>query len=138
MSYKRFDIVINAFNRLGLPLKIFGIGPALDSLRDQARPNIEFVGRVTDEERSRLYQGAAAFINPQLEDFGITAIESMSAGRPVIAYAAGGALETVQENVTGSFFKEQTWENLLDAVLHFTPEKFDPAVIAAHAEKFSV
>ena len=78
-----------------------------------------------------------AFIHPQAEDFGITAVESMASGRPVIALAAGGALETVMEGVTGKFFSEPTWEDLLDTVLRFDPLAFDPIKIREHAMQFS-
>jgi len=93
VAYKRFDIAIKAFNRLGIPLKIFGEGPEEKNLKKLAKPNIEFSGRINQKELSQLYSQAIAFIHPQIEDFGITAIESMAAGRPVIAYAAGGMVK---------------------------------------------
>ena len=80
---------------------------------------------------------AQAFIHPQLEDFGITPIESMAAGRPVIAFGRGGALETIIPDVTGVFFHRQTWEDLLDTVLNFDPTRFDSAAIREHALQFS-
>ncbi|MEK9158663.1 MAG: glycosyltransferase [Patescibacteria group bacterium] len=138
VPYKRFDLTIKVFNRLGYPLKIFGTGPDEGRLRSLAKANIEFVGPVADEAKADLYSRAIAFIHPQFEDFGITAVESMAAGRPVIAYAAGGALETVVEDVTGKFFTEQTWESLLDTVLNFEPQQFDPYKISEYAQQFSV
>ncbi|MBI5229889.1 MAG: glycosyltransferase [Candidatus Magasanikbacteria bacterium] len=138
VSYKRFDLVVQAFNRLGLPLKIFGAGPEETTLRAHALPNIEFVGRVDDETLKNLYRGALAFINPQVEDFGLTAVESMASGRPVIAYAEGGALETVKDTVSGVFFHEQSWESLLDAVLDFDHTRFTPEEVRASVEKFDV
>lgn len=138
VSYKRFDIAIQAFNRLGIPLKIYGVGPSMKSLQAMAKPNIEFLGKVPDAEMNKLYQDAIAFLNPQEEDFGITAVEAMAAGRPVIAYAAGGALETVQPGVTGTFFAHQEWEALADAVIRFKPEQFDSATIRAWSENFSI
>ncbi len=137
VAYKRFDLVIQAFNRLHLPLKIFGTGPELSRLKAMARPNIEFVGKVTDEERATLYEHCLAYINPQEEDFGITAVEAMAAGRPVIAYAAGGALETVIEGETGTFFRDQDFASLITAVLHFKPEHYSPEKIREHALQFS-
>lgn len=134
--YKRFDITIQAFNRLNIPLKVFGIGPELENLRKMARPNIEFVGQVSDEKQVELYRNAQAFIHPQEEDFGITAVESMASGRPVIAYKRGGALETIIDGVTGKFFDEQTWEELADAVIRFRLEKYDPAKIKEHSATF--
>jgi glycosyltransferase involved in cell wall biosynthesis len=138
VSYKRYDLVVQAFSKLGIPLKIFGNGPAERKLKRMAGPNIEFLGRVSNEERSRLFAEAIAFLHPHEEDFGITAIESMSAGRPVIAYRKGGAIETVIDGKTGIFFDQQTWEDIADTVLHFDEYTFDSAAIRAHAEAFSL
>ena len=136
--YKRVDIVVKAFNQLRLPLKIAGGGEEEVKLKKLAKSNIEFLGEVTDEQRSGLMARAKAFIHPQEEDFGIAAVEAMAAGRPVIAYKSGGALETVLENETGKFFKEQTWESLADTVIRFEQmtDQFDPYKIKKHAEKF--
>lgn len=136
--YKRFDLAIEAFNHLKIPLKIYGDGPALKQLQAMAKPNIEFVGRVPDADLQNLYAGAIAFINPQEEDFGITVVEAMAVGKPVIAYAAGGALETVKPGVTGTLFATQEWEALADAVIRFEPEKFHAQTIRDWAETFSV
>ena len=138
VAYKKFDLTIQAFNRLGIPLKIFGEGPEYKALKNLAKPNVEFVGKVPSDQLARLYSQAVAFINPQIEDFGITAVESMAAGRPVIAYAAGGACETVVPGKTGQFFDEQTWEALADTVVRFKPEKYQPQIVKVHAEQFSV
>ncbi len=137
VPYKRLDLVVQAFNRLHYPLKIFGTGPELDSLKKHARPNIEFLGRIDDEAKAILLSQAQAFIHPQLEDFGITPVESLASGRPVIAFAAGGATETVVPHETGEFFYKQNWESLLNAVLHFKSESWDSAHIREHALKFS-
>lgn len=136
--YKRFDLAVQAFNHLKIPLKIFGTGPALKSLQAMAHTNIEFVGRVPDADLNALYSQAVAFINPQEEDFGITVVEAMAAGRPVIAYAAGGALETVKPGVTGVLFPDQDWEALADTVVRFKPEQYQPAAIRAWAETFGI
>ena len=138
MAYKRFDLAVLAFNRLGIPLKIFGTGPEEKKLKELAKPNIEFLGKVKQDDLAKLYQQATAFIHPQIEDFGITAVESMASGRPVIAYAAGGACETVVERKTGKFFDEQTWEALADTVVRFKPEDYNPQEIKAYAAQFSV
>lgn len=138
VAYKRFDLAIAAFNQLGLPLKVFGSGPEEKVLRKMAKGNIEFLGRVSDEQRAELYRHAKAFINPQEEDFGITVIEAMASGRPVIAYAKGGALETVVEGKTGFFFSDQNWAALADTVLRCKLETLDPAVIRARAEEYSL
>lgn len=137
VAYKRFDIVIEAFTKLGIPLKVFGTGPAEKELRKKAGPNIQFLGRVSDDERARLFANAIAFLHPHEEDFGITAVESMAAGRPVIAYRRGGALETVIDGVTGKLFDEQSWEELADTVLNFKESDYDPLAIRQHAETFS-
>ncbi len=138
VSYKRFDLIIKAFNRLGLPLKVFGDGPLLETYRNEAKPNIEFVGRVDDDRKAELYRHAIAFIHPQEEDFGITAVEAMASGRPVIAYRKGGALETVVEGATGTFFNDQEWEDLASTVIRFDPSRFDPTRIREHARVFDV
>lgn len=138
VAYKRFDVVVRAFNKLGIPLKIFGEGPELAALKKTARPNIEFVGKVNDATKAELYSKAIAYIHPQEEDFGITAVEAMAAGRPVIAYRKGGATETVVEGVTGEFLEEQTWEELGNTVIRFAPERYVPAVVRSHAKKYDV
>lgn len=137
VPYKRLDLVVSAFNRLRWPLKIFGDGPELHRLQKIAQPNIEFLGRISDQEKATLLAGARAFIHPQIEDFGITPIEAMAAGRPVIAFAQGGATETVEPGETGQFFAKQTWESLLDAILHFDYEHWDSQKIRAHAARYS-
>ncbi len=137
VAYKRYDLVVQAFTKLGLPLKIYGSGPNEKKLRAMAGPNIQFLGRVSNEERATLFANAIAFMHPQEEDFGITPLESMAAGRPVIAYARGGALETVVDGKTGVFFHSQTWEEIADTVLQFDEKKFDPTYIQNHAKKFS-
>ncbi|MBI4093235.1 MAG: glycosyltransferase [Candidatus Kerfeldbacteria bacterium] len=138
VAYKRYDLAIRAFNRLGLRLKVFGSGPEEGRLRQLAKSNIEFLGRVNRAELMRLYRECLAFIQPQEEDFGITALEANASGRPVIAYAAGGALETVVPGKTGLFFDDAEWESLADTIIRWRPEEFNSAAIRAHAEQFSV
>lgn len=137
VPYKRLDIAIKTFNRLGWSLKIFGTGPELNYLKKIAKPNIEFLGKISEEEKADLLSQARAFIHPQLEDFGITPIESMAAGRPVIAFGQGGATETVRHNITGIFFPEQTWESLYEAVTKFKPFEWDTQKIKEHAAEYS-
>lgn len=136
VSYKRFDLIINAFNKLRKPVKIFGSGPEYAKLKAMAGPTIEFVGRVSEEDKADLYAHAIAYLHPQEEDFGITAVEAMAAGRPVIAYGKGGGAETVVNGVTGTLMDEQSWEELCSIILNFKPEQFDPRAIRAHAEQF--
>ncbi len=138
VAYKRYDLVIQAFNKLGIKLKIFGQGTDYRRLRSMAKKNIEFLGLVDEETKAELYSRALAFINPQLEDFGITVVEAMAAGRPVIAYGAGGALESVQAGKTGEFFNEQIWEALAYQILHFNPQNYDSHYIKQSAERFNV
>jgi glycosyltransferase involved in cell wall biosynthesis len=136
--YKRFDVIVKAFNRTKLPLKIFGTGPDFKKLRAMSRPNIEWLGFVDDKTLANLYGEALAYIHPQEEDFGITAVEAMAAGRPVIAFNAGGAVETVVNGQTGYYIDEQSWEALGDAVIRFRPESYSAAACRQQAEKFSV
>ncbi len=136
LPYKRFDMAIGAFNKLGLPLKIIGEGPEEKRLKKKAFPNIEFLGRLSDEELRNYYCGSKAFIFPQEEDFGITPVEAMACGRPVIAYRGGGALETVEEGKTGIFFTRQTPEGLSEIIENFDSSKFDSNLIRQHALKF--
>jgi len=105
-------------------------------LRKMAKSNIEFLGQVSDKKKAELYSRALGFIHPHEEDFGITAVESMAAGRPVIALKKGGALETVVPGKTGVFFEEQEWEALADAVIRFDSREYDPRKIREHAEGF--
>ncbi len=137
VPYKRFDLLIQAFNKLGKPLKIYGSGPAMAQLKKDAADNIEFLGRVPDEELKRLYAECAAFLNPQEEDFGITMIEALASGRPVIAYEKGGASEIVDHGKTGLLVPHQTWEDFADAIIGFDPQAWDSAVIQEKALTFN-
>ena len=112
-------------------------GPEEAHLRALAKPHITFLGKVSDVERAVLYRNARAFIHPQVEDFGITPVESMASGRPVIAYGKGGILETMVPGITGMLFQEQTWECLADTVIRFRQLSWDPHAIRAHAMQFS-
>ena len=136
VAYKRLDLVVDAFNTLGLPVKVSGSGEELGVQRPRAGKNIEFLGRVEDEELPALFAGARALIFPAEEDFGIVPVEAMAAGLPVIAYGVGGATETVIEGLSGTLFYEQTPEALAEAVRAFDGMTFDPAAIRAHAQTF--
>jgi glycosyltransferase involved in cell wall biosynthesis len=135
--YKRVDMAISAFNKLNLPLKIIGTGEEEIKLKKMAKPNIEFLGALSEEDKRKYLANCLALIHPQEEDFGLTAIEAMASGRPVIAYAGGGALETIIDGKTGKLFDEQSWEALIDAVIKFKPNHYNPAEIKAHAENFN-
>ncbi|MFC1750522.1 glycosyltransferase [Pseudomonadota bacterium] len=136
--YKKFDLLVETFNQTGLPLKIVGTGVEMKKLQQKARPNIEFLGHVSDQVRNELYKKAKALIFPQLEDFGITPLEAMASGCPVIAYGKGGALETVIDKKTGILFKKQDREELKKAIRRFVLAKFDSNKIREHAENFDV
>jgi len=138
MAYKKFDLIVETFNKLNIPIKIFGDGPFLEELIERANPNIEFLGRVSDEERSELFSNCIAFINPQEEDLGMTPLECMASGRPVIAYGVGGNTETVVEGETGVLFYKQTWQTLADTIIKFDHNTFIPEEIKEYAENFSV
>ncbi len=145
--YKRVDLAIEAFNRMGVPLKIIGRGQEEKRLKRLAGPTVEFLGWKTDSEVREAYASCRAVIFPGEEDFGIVPLESMASGKPVIAYGKGGVLETVislsespagRERPTGLFFYEQTASALIAAVRHFEAERgrFDPFEIRAHVRQF--
>lgn len=137
-QYKRIDLAIQAFNELKIPLKVVGINQKEGKrFWSTIKPNIEFLGYLSEEKKAEYLSRCQALIFPQEEDFGIVAVEAMASGRPVIAFRAGGALETVVENVTGVFFDKQSWGFLADAVLHFQVKNFDPQKICQHAQQFS-
>ncbi len=135
--YKKFDLAIKAFNKMQIPLKIIGTGEQEEELKKMAGPHIEFLGAVDEATKRDYLRRCKAFINPQVEDFGITVIEAMAAGRPVIAYGAGGATETVIPGVTGEFMEDQTWPSLVDVILHFNAQTYDPHHIQLHAQQFA-
>lgn len=136
MRYKRHDIVIEAFNKLGLPLKIIGRGPEFKRLKKMAGPNIEFLGRVEDNDLPGFYAKCKAFVFPQEEDFGIVAIEAMASGRPLIAFRGGDIVEHMEEGRTGIFFEKQTAESVIEALKKFQTLQFDPAYIRSKSLKF--
>ena len=137
-SYKRIDLAVRAASRLGLPLRIIGRGPDEARLRRLAGPGVAFLGRVSDAERSGLLQRCAAVIVAGREDFGLVALEAQAAGRPVVAYGAGGSLETVIPGQTGAFFEEPTAESLEAALHRFDPAAYDPETCRANARRFDV
>jgi len=138
VSYKKVDLAIKAFNAVKLPLVVAGAGPETGRLARMAGPTITFLGRISNDDARKYMARCRAFIFPQEEDFGLTAVEAQACGRPVIAYAHGGALDTVIGGVTGSLFFEQSPEALADAVSTFRADSFDPQAIRRHAESFNV
>jgi glycosyltransferase involved in cell wall biosynthesis len=136
IPYKRIDLAVQAFTRLGLPLRIIGSGRSEKKLKRLAGKNIKFLGQLPDAEVRNYMARCRALIFPGEEDFGMTPVEAQASGRPVIAYGAGGALSTIIEGETGVFFAEQTVDSLVDAVRGFHDEQFDPQRIRRHAEGF--
>lgn len=138
LYYKRFDLGIQAFNRLKKPLYIIGRGPETEKLKSLATsPLITFVPYVTDGELRKLYSGAQALVFPQVEDFGLVAAEAQACGCPVLAYRGGGAEEIVMNRKTGLFFGEQRPEAIMESVRESETMRWNRAVIAKNAERFS-
>lgn len=135
--YKRFDLVVDAANKNKISLKIVGEGPELGALKKKAGPTVEFLGRVSEAELPELYQKSKALLFPQVEDFGIVPLEAMASGTPVIAFKAGGALDTIEEGVNGLFFEEQSVESLSEAIEKFEKKKWDADKVAHSVQPFS-
>lgn len=133
LSYKRIDVTVKAFNELGWPLIIIGDGPERHSLQSQAGDNIKFLGLVSDAERRRLMAKARTVVVAALEDYGLVPIEANASGTPVIAYGAGGALETQVAGTTGLFFDRQTPESLKSTLLEAAKINWDHTKIRDHA-----
>jgi glycosyltransferase involved in cell wall biosynthesis len=138
IPYKRIDLAVEAFRQLPQEkLVVVGDGRDLPALQAAAGPNVTFMGH---QERARireLLRGCKAFLFPGLEDFGIAPVEAMSVGRPVIAFAGGGALDTVAPGVTGEHFTEQTAQSLATVLASFDLSRYDPAACQAQAARFS-
>lgn len=142
VGYKKTDLIIEAFNELGLPLVVIGEGPEMSRLKQLAKSNVDLVGFADSDKINNLFKNAKAFVFAADEDFGIAPVEAMAAGCPVIAYAAGGALETVEPNKTGVYFKEQTVESLVKVISRYEQQaewkKFNTKTLRAKAEEYSV
>ena len=136
IPYKRIDLAIQACNQLQLPLVIIGSGRDEEALKKMAGPTIRFMGRLSDEEVLYYFAHSRAFLFPGEEDFGITPLEAQAAGRPVIAYGAGGALACIIDGITGAFFHEQTVESLIEVLTSFNEHKYHPQTIRNHALEF--
>jgi glycosyltransferase involved in cell wall biosynthesis len=136
VPYKRIDIAIQAFNTLRLPLKIAGDGPLRKALQKSAGTNIEFLGWVNETRLAQLYAGCQALVFPGEEDFGIVPLEAQACGRPVLALARGGALETVVSGETGFLVDRPRAEAFADAMVQIGRCRFDSVAIRRHAERF--
>ena len=137
VGYKRFDLVVDAFTRMNRPLVVIGDGEQRKELERRAGPSVVFLGRVDFKELKRRFGECKALVFPGEEDFGIVPVEVMAAGRPVIAYGRGGALDTVVEGETGTLFSSQTVDSLSDAIMRFEAMSFDSDAIFRHATRFS-
>lgn len=137
VPYKRLDVAIEALNALGLPLWIVGDGRDRERLERLAGPTIRFLGRLPDEEVRDLYARCRATVFMSEDDFGIAQVEAQAAGRPVVAFAAGGVFDTVVPDVTGVWVEEQTAESLVDAMRRFDTLSFDTDTLVTHARRFS-
>ena len=135
--YKRFDLAVVACSKLNAPLTVIGDGPEHRRMRKLAGKTVTFLGKVSDEVVAEEFASARALIFPGLDDFGITPVEAMAAGTPVIAYQAGGALDYVIAGKTGLFFTEPTARSLAGALRKFPAQHFDHDEITRAAERFS-
>jgi glycosyltransferase involved in cell wall biosynthesis len=135
LRHKQVDVAIAAFNRLRRPLIVIGDGPDAWRLRRMAGPTIHFAGRLPDSTVAEILQGARALILTSVEEFGIAAVESQAAGRPVIARRGGGALETIEDGITGTFWSGGP-DDLVEAVLEFDDSAVDPGACIGNAARF--
>ena len=138
MPHKRIDVIVSAFSELGMPLTVIGDGPDLARLVGLSGPSVEFAGRLSDDDVARTLQSSAALVQCATEEFGIASVEAQAAGRPVLALAEGGALETVHPGVTGEHFASPDVEILKAALLIFDPGAYVAGDCVANAEGFSV
>jgi glycosyltransferase involved in cell wall biosynthesis len=137
MAHKQLDVAVRAFNQLRAPLVVVGDGPEARRLSRIAGPTVRFTGRLPDERVAELMRSAKALIVTAAEEFGIAAVESLASGRPVIAFGAGGVLESVVEGETGAYYLRNDPESLAEVVARFDPRAFDPAVCVAAAQRFT-
>jgi glycosyltransferase involved in cell wall biosynthesis len=137
VGYKKIDLAIEVFNKLGYPLVIVGIGREEKKLKSVANKNIKFIGRISDKELAIYYRNAKALIMPQEEDFGIVAVEAQSYSVPVIAFKKGGASDTVVDAKTGILFDKQNEKSLSEAILRFEKIKYKADNLITNAKKFS-
>lgn len=138
IPYKRVDLAVQACTKLGIPLLVAGEGRDRERLEEMAGPTVKFLGRVPDRDLPDLMARCRAFLFPGLEDFGIAPVEAQAAGRPVIAFRGGGALDTVIDGKTGLFFDEQTPDALCEALKRLPTLAFDAREVRTNAERFDV
>ena len=138
VGYKRFDIAVDAFTQLGKKLVVIGDGEQRKDLEKRAGDNVTFLGRVSFEELKSHFSRCQALVFPGEEDFGMIPVEVMAAGRPVIAYGRGGALDTVHPGVSGHLFSDQSVDGLMQAVSEFEAMSFDPERLREHAKSYGL
>lgn len=136
IPYKRIDLAVRAATELRLPLKVAGSGRDLNRLRAMAGDTVEFLGFVPENDLPELMANCRALIFPGLEDFGITPLQAQAAGRPVIAFRGGGALDTVVPGITGEFFSEANADSLKQVWHNFDPDAYNPDTIRSRAMRF--
>lgn len=137
VPYKRIDLAVEAANKLGADLDVYGRGPEHDRLVEMGGETVSFRTDATDAEIAEAFGNASAFLFPAEEDFGIVQVEALAAGCPVIAYKKGGALDIVTDGVTGVFFDSQDVDSLTNAIERAAKIKFNPATLNRHAKRFS-
>ncbi len=135
-AHKHNDLIIEIFNELNLPLRVFGTGRQEKYLKSIAKSNIAFLGKISDEQLKKEYSGASGFIYPQLEDFGLMPLEASACGTATIALGKGGALETVVPGVTGELFENYDKEKIKQIILSWNPKKYLANKLREHSEKF--
>lgn len=138
VPYKKVDLAVKAYSKLGTTLKIAGTGTEMDRLRSMAAGNIQFLGWQSDDQIRELYRNCRTLIFPGEEDFGIVPVEAQACGKPVVAFRKGGTLESILENQTGIFFNEQTPESIETAVIRCAAINWDRDTIRANAMRFSI
>jgi glycosyltransferase involved in cell wall biosynthesis len=137
LPYKRVDVIVDAATRAGIGLDVVGTGPALADLQSRAGSTVAFHGRLPDADITTLMEGCRAFCLPGKEDFGITPVEANAAGKPVVAFGDGGALETIEDGVSGSFFRRHGVTDVLGAIDRCDAIGTAPDVLAAGTRRFS-
>jgi len=135
---KRIDLAVSVYNRTGMRLKIIGTGTLMEHLRGMAKSNTEFLGAVGDDAVLEAYRGCRMLVFPGVDDFGLAPVEAQACGKPVVAFAQGGALDTVEEGLTGVFFRAQTAESLNEAIEKCGSTNWDRDAIRARAERFGI
>jgi glycosyltransferase involved in cell wall biosynthesis len=137
LTYKRVDLAVDAATQAGLALDVVGAGPELDDLRARAGPMVTFHGELPDDSVTELMETCRALVLPGAEDFGITPVEANAAGKPVVAFAAGGALETLDDGYSAALFSRPTPEDLLEAIVRCDAIETSPEELALRAKRFS-